>query len=138
MSGAAIINARLVAGPSTYEVKGTGAFFGYGTSGIVLQNTDGSVVLWDVSGSAIVNAGLVAGPSTYQVKGTGDFFGDGHTDLRHAEHRRLGRTMGLERLRPLSTQVLWVIPAQHGTSRARVITSATVIPTSSCRTPTAQ
>ena len=51
------------------------------STGIVMQNNDGSVVLWDVSGSTIVDAGLVAGPSTYQVKGTGDFFGDGNTDL---------------------------------------------------------
>jgi hypothetical protein len=57
-------------------------FFGDGSSSIVMQNADGSVVLWDMSGTTIVNAGNVGNPGpTWHVKGTGDFFGDGHTDL---------------------------------------------------------
>jgi hypothetical protein len=52
-------------------------FFGDGNSSIVLQNTNGSVALWDMSGTTVVTGGLVAsnpGP-TWQVKGTGNFQG---------------------------------------------------------------
>ena len=57
-------------------------FFGDGSPAIVMQNNDGSVVLWDMSGPNIVNGGLVAGPGpTWHVKGTGVFFGDGSTAI---------------------------------------------------------
>ena len=66
----------------TWQVKGTGDFFSDGNTDLVMQNTDGSVVLWDMSGSHIVNAGNVGNPGpTWHVKGTGGFFGDGNTDL---------------------------------------------------------
>ena len=58
-------------------------FFADGNTGIVLQNNDGSVALWDMSGTTILGGGLVAsnpGP-TWHVKGTGVFFGDGNTDI---------------------------------------------------------
>ncbi|MGC1411635.1 MAG: WD40 repeat domain-containing protein [Acetobacteraceae bacterium] len=56
--------------------------FGDGRTAIVMQNADGSVVLWDMSGSNIVNAGLVAGPMpTWHVKGTGGFFPGGSTAI---------------------------------------------------------
>jgi hypothetical protein len=58
-------------------------FFADGNTGIVLQNNDGSVALWDMSGNTILGGGLVAsnpGP-TWHVKGTGVFFGDGNTDI---------------------------------------------------------
>jgi hypothetical protein len=39
-----------------------GDFFGDGHTDLVMQNTDGSVVLWDMSGSHIINAGVVGNP----------------------------------------------------------------------------
>ena len=49
-----IINAGLVGDPGpTWHVKGTGDFFGDGNSDLVMQNTDGSVVLWDMSGTTL-------------------------------------------------------------------------------------
>jgi hypothetical protein len=57
-------------------------FFGDGSSSIVMQNADGSVVLWDMSGTTIVNAGNVGNPGpTWHVEGTGVFFGDGNTAI---------------------------------------------------------
>jgi hypothetical protein len=57
-------------------------FFGDGSSSIVMQNADGSVVLWDMRGSTIVNAGVVGNPGTsWHVKGTGGFFPGGSTAL---------------------------------------------------------
>jgi hypothetical protein len=41
---------------------GKNDFFDDGRSNIILQNADGSVVLWDMSGSTIINAGLVGNP----------------------------------------------------------------------------
>ena len=34
-------------GPS-WHIEGTGNFFGYGNSAILLQNNDGAVALWDM------------------------------------------------------------------------------------------
>jgi hypothetical protein len=57
-------------------------FFGDGNTGIVLQNDDGSVGLWDVKGTTIVGSGIVANSgSTWHVKGTGVFFSDGNTGI---------------------------------------------------------
>ena len=57
-------------------------FFGDGSTAIVMQNADGSVVLWDMRGTAIVNAGIVGNPgTTWHVKGTGVFFDDGSTAI---------------------------------------------------------
>ena len=50
---------------------GKNDFFGDGRSDIILQNTDGSIVLWDMSGTAIVNAGLVGNPgASWSVEDT--------------------------------------------------------------------
>ena len=58
-----IVNAGLVGNPGpTWHVKGTGDFFGDGHTDLVMQNADGSVVLWDMSGSHIINAGVVGNP----------------------------------------------------------------------------
>ena len=58
-----IVNAGLVGNPGpTWHVKGTGDFFGDGHTDLVMQNADGSVVLWDMSGSHIIKAGLVGNP----------------------------------------------------------------------------
>ena len=51
---------------------GKNDFFGDGRSDIILQNADGSVVLWDMSGPTIVNAGLVGNPgASWSVDGHG-------------------------------------------------------------------
>ena len=82
-SGPTISDAGLLGNPGpTWHVEGTGDFFGSDSSGIVMQNDDGSVALWDVSGTHVINAGLLNGPEpAWHVKGTGDFFGDGNTDV---------------------------------------------------------
>ena len=50
---------------------GKNDFFGDGRSDIILQNADGSIVLWDMSGPTIVNAGLVGNPgASWSVEGT--------------------------------------------------------------------
>ena len=69
MSGSTIVNAGLVGNPGpTWHVKGTGDFFGDGHTDLVMQNADGSVVLWDMSGSHIINAGVVGNPgATWNV-----------------------------------------------------------------------
>ena len=57
-------------------------FFGDGGSSIVMQNSDGSVVLWDMRGPAIVNAGVVGNPgASWHVRGTGGFFPGGSTAI---------------------------------------------------------
>jgi hypothetical protein len=49
---------------------------------ILLQNTSGSLALWQMNGTAIAGGGLVGsdpGP-TWHVEGKGNFFNDGNTD----------------------------------------------------------
>ena len=49
---------------------------------IVMQNDDGSVVLWDMSGTTIVDAGLVAGPRADMAdRGHGRFLRHGNTAI---------------------------------------------------------
>jgi hypothetical protein len=46
--------------PPTRHVEDTGNFFGDGNTGIVFQNDNGSVALWNMSSTNIVGGGLVA------------------------------------------------------------------------------
>ena len=66
----------------TWQVVGTGDFYGRGLSDIVLENINGEVVIWEMMGNTIVGGGAVSttsGPDipgpTWQVLGTGDFTG---------------------------------------------------------------
>jgi hypothetical protein len=59
MNGTAILNANssLVATlPSQWSIKGTGDFNGDGMSDILLQDTSGNVVIWEMNGITILNA----------------------------------------------------------------------------------
>jgi WD40 repeat protein len=83
MNGAAIVQSGVTANPgSSWQVQGTGNFFGGGNTDIVLQNQDGTVAVWNMDGTTIAHAGVVANPGqAWHVKGTGDFYGDGHSDI---------------------------------------------------------
>jgi hypothetical protein len=84
MNGTSIIGGGLVAnnpGP-TWQIKGTGDFYGDGHTDILWQNDNGSVAIWDMNGTSIIGGGLVSDPGpTWHIKGTGDFNNDGHTDI---------------------------------------------------------
>jgi len=68
-------------GPNWSEV-GVGAFFSGDTSDILWQNTNGTVVVWQMQNDALVSSGVVADPGpNWQVVGAGDFNGDGKTDV---------------------------------------------------------
>jgi hypothetical protein len=72
---------RLVSDGS-WAASAAPGFFADGSPGIVLQNTDGSVALWDMNGTSIVGGGLVANPGPgWEIKGTGVFSDDGSTDI---------------------------------------------------------
>jgi WD40 repeat protein len=72
---------RLVSDGS-WAASAAPGFFADGSPGIVLQNTDGSVALWDMNGTSIVGGGLVANPGPgWEIKGTGVFSDDGSTAI---------------------------------------------------------
>jgi hypothetical protein len=72
---------RLVSDGS-WAASAAPGFFADGSPGIILQNTDGSVALWDMNGTSIVGGGLVANPGPgWEIKGTGVFSDDGSTDI---------------------------------------------------------
>jgi len=82
LSAAALLGAD--PGASWLEV-GTGSFFSGGASDasdIILQNTNGSVAVWQMQGATLLCGNVVANPGTsWHVEGTGDFNGDGKTDI---------------------------------------------------------
>ena len=68
--------------PAPDGTKGTGAFFSGDTSDILLQNTDGTVEVWQMQSATFVSGDVVANPGPHwHVKGTGDFNADGQTDM---------------------------------------------------------
>src|SRR3984885_1871858 len=72
---------RLVSDGS-WAASAAPGFFADGSSAIVLQNTNGSVALWDMIGTSIVGGGLVANPGPgWEIKGTGVFSDDGSTAI---------------------------------------------------------
>jgi WD40 repeat protein len=85
MSAGAIVKSGVVAanpGPS-WQVRGTGDFFGNGDADILFQSQDGSVAIWDMTnGTTIASAAVVANPgAAWHVQGTGNFNNDGKTDI---------------------------------------------------------
>ena len=82
LSAAALLGAD--PGASWLEV-GTGSFFSGGASDasdILLQNTDGSVAVWQMQGATLVSGDVVANPGTsWHVAGIGDFNGDSKSDI---------------------------------------------------------
>jgi uncharacterized repeat protein (TIGR03803 family) len=82
ISAAALLDAD--PGSSWLQV-GTGSFFSGGAtdgSDILLQNTNGSVAVWQMQGATLLSSDVVANPGpNWQVEGTGDFNGDGKTDI---------------------------------------------------------
>jgi uncharacterized repeat protein (TIGR03803 family) len=82
LSAAALLGAD--PGSSWLEV-GTGSFFSGGAtdaSDILLQNTNGSVAVWQMQGATLLSADVVANPGpSWQVDGVGDFNGDGKSDI---------------------------------------------------------
>jgi hypothetical protein len=75
---------------STWQIVGTGDFFGRGSpSDIVFQNSSsGQFVIWEMNGNSIVGGGsvtlsgsIVNPPSTWRVVGTGNFYGNGLSDI---------------------------------------------------------
>ena len=79
---AATVWYRLVSDGS-WAASAAPGFFADGSPGIVLQNTDGSVALWDMNGTSIVGGGLVANPPGPGLgnQGQGVFSDDGSTDI---------------------------------------------------------
>jgi hypothetical protein len=83
MNGATVTGIGLVSGvlPGWHAV-GSGDFTDDGRSDILLQNDDGSIVIWEMNGTTITTGGLVSGALPgWHVRGTGDFNGDGHSDI---------------------------------------------------------
>jgi serralysin len=82
LSAAALLGAD--PGSSWLEV-GTSSFFSGGatdSSDILLQNTNGSVAVWQMQGATVLSGDVVANPGpSWQVEATGDFNGDGKTDI---------------------------------------------------------
>ena len=67
---------------TSWHVEGTGDFNDDGKSDIVLQNSNGSVAVWEMNGGQISQSGVVANPGpSWHVEGTGDFNGDGKSDI---------------------------------------------------------
>ena len=79
------------AGALGLTVVGTGDFNGDGTTDILLQEGNGTLVEWMMkngavipgSGGVVINNSTTANPATFglHVVGTGDFNGDGTTDI---------------------------------------------------------
>ena len=82
ISAAALLGAD--PGSSWLQV-GSGSFFSgvaSDASDILLQNTNGSVAVWQMQGGTLLSSDVVANPGpNWQVEGTGDFNGDGKTDI---------------------------------------------------------
>jgi uncharacterized repeat protein (TIGR03803 family) len=82
LSAAALLGAD--PGSSWLQVW-TGSFFSGGASDasdILLQNTNGSVAVWQMQGATLLSGDVVANPGpSWHVDGVGDFNGDGKTDI---------------------------------------------------------
>jgi FG-GAP-like repeat len=82
LSAAALLGAN--AGASWFA-EGSGGFFSGGASDasdILLQNTNGSVAVWQMQGATFLLGNVVANPGlSWHVEGTGDFNGDSKTDI---------------------------------------------------------
>ena len=69
--------------PISWQVIGSGDFYGSGYSDILWQNTDGAVAIWEMNGTTPAATALVGanpGPSWHAIA-TGDFNGDGKSDI---------------------------------------------------------
>jgi hypothetical protein len=122
-------------GPS-WQVIGTGDFYGNGYSDILWQNTDGQAAIWEMNGTSVIGGGLVGanpGPS-WQVIGTGDFNGDGKSDI--LQNSSSGQVAIWEMDgRPRSAAVSSAIPGRAGMLSVPAISTTTASPTSCSRTP---
>jgi phospholipase/lecithinase/hemolysin/plastocyanin len=74
-------------GPA-WQVAATGTLYGGNNADIVLQNTDGTVGIWEMNGNTITQAavaqyqGATANPGPdWKVMGTGNYFGNGDSDI---------------------------------------------------------
>jgi hypothetical protein len=74
MNGINVIGSGLVGpnpGPS-WQVKGSGDFYGNGYSDILWQNTNGQAVVWEMDGTSVIGGGPVGsnpGPSWHLYAG---------------------------------------------------------------------
>ena len=60
-----------------------GDFNGDGTSDILLQNSSGNLVDWELNGTSVIGTAIVTNPGpSWHVVGTGDYNGDGFSDIR--------------------------------------------------------
>jgi hypothetical protein len=80
MNGATIASSAVVADPGpNWHAIGTGDFNADGHSDILLQNTNGSVAIWEMNGSNIASSAVVANPGpNWHAIGTG---GAGSSDI---------------------------------------------------------
>ena len=121
---------------------GTGDFNGDGKADILWQNDDGQAAIWEMNGTNLIGrratVGANPGPS-WQAIGAGDFNGDGKCRHPVAERQRPGRDLADERhQRSLGGGALSApIPGRPGKRSAPATSTATAIPTSCGRTPTA-
>ncbi len=85
LNGTNVIGSGVVGpnpGPS-WNVVGTGDFYGNGLSDALFQNTSGQVAIWELNGTNVIGSGVVGlnpAPS-WKAIGTGDFNDDGHSDI---------------------------------------------------------
>jgi FG-GAP-like repeat len=85
-NGTKVTSSAVVTNPgANWKAIATGDFNGDHHSDIVLQNTNGSVAIWEMdetNGTSVMSSAVVANPgANWKVIGTGDFNGDHHSDI---------------------------------------------------------
>ena len=84
MNGTSVIGGALVGanpGPS-WQVKGSGDFYGNGYADILWQNTSGEVAIWEMNGTTVIGGGSLGNPGpSWHAIATGDFYGNGYSDI---------------------------------------------------------
>ena len=141
-----------------------GNFFSNGNSDIVLQNNDGSVALWDMVGTTIIASGIVTNPGpSWHVEGTaggiaitpgsgsftdavGNVFTISAAGVAQENGSQISEGFGYAKLeyyngtvygQDATTGKWFRLDSDKSFSlRPHLVSSATAIPTSSCRTTT--
>ena len=82
-NGTSVTSSAVVTNPGpNWKAVATGDFDGDHHSDIVLQNTNGSVAIWEMGGTSGMSSAVVTNPgANWKVIGTGDFNGDGNSDI---------------------------------------------------------
>ena len=129
-------------GPSWTEI-GTGDFNNDGHSDILWQNANGQAALWEMNGTnQIAGGSALVGPNpgpSWKVVGTGDFNGDGHSDILWQNTDGPSFDLGDERNQcDRCCSSLAPIRGRAGRRSELATSTATAIPTSCGRTPTAK